>query len=740
MKPEEILYSIEHVGDDLIGAAEQTVVARKHRPWLGIAAAAVLVMAVVGGAVGLFLHNRSVNAGNAGPGSTENREQDLYSNLPLLTVGGNYKGESDCVSSEEQLRRLLSENAAWREVVKSGKLPVYVNEAIPEDSDVMTYYSQAQLAERLQRAAELCGLTITDEPVFTYCRELAMAAIPGEDEPVCRASVQTDQGTLVATGDGSISFRYNEDKVYTVPAEEDGSVEQIVRAMLGRLGFLNPEEYILTQVQIRHPYMSNFGYYSVAQKCQDPDAQFYSAQFSDLKLLTVDGKRLYGFCSTLFAAENTDKNGSLGYWTPDSLKLFASYPVISPEKAQDLLFSGQFLLNREVKDLSLDQDLSEYMELVYLTGTGNRILLPFYRFWVQHLSLDDLLDGQYEYLAVYVPAVRQEYLSDWPSEVKDPDPTEPVSESTDVQETELVTTDPTEPPDGYRPMPVQSENGSWQIAGPAGNVEALTYMGPACQDAVWADLDGDGFDDLIYRFPGPASGLFTVGICVYDLVDGWPVLLASQIYALTWGDVSLSEEAGTVYFRYTPKPYDPAQEIYVPQEEQVYSVSLENATLLLNNGEMSEDIRLWGDPEWSRYGASFAQLKQEVKKDCLLNHWLCLVWKDSIESADGARIKYYAAVTRNEISGTGFLRYEKQALGWSCTRQGIEPIDAPEDPEALIGLTIKDLVSRYGPCHFDMGSGLYIPCWFTKDCRLLRVVGAGTVIRADLVDLADLNK
>ena len=57
MKPEELLYSMDHVGEDLLTEAEQTILVRKRRPWLGAAVAAVLVLAVgVGGFLLLKKH------------------------------------------------------------------------------------------------------------------------------------------------------------------------------------------------------------------------------------------------------------------------------------------------------------------------------------------------------------------------------------------------------------------------------------------------------------------------------------------------------------------------------------------------------------------------------------------------------------------------------------------------------------------------------------------------------------
>lgn len=59
MKSEELLYSMEHVGSDLLAAAEQTVLVRKHTSWGKTAAAAVLALAV---GVGGFLLLKNLHA------------------------------------------------------------------------------------------------------------------------------------------------------------------------------------------------------------------------------------------------------------------------------------------------------------------------------------------------------------------------------------------------------------------------------------------------------------------------------------------------------------------------------------------------------------------------------------------------------------------------------------------------------------------------------------------------------
>lgn len=434
-----------------------------------------------------------------------------------------------------------------------------------------------------------------------------------------------------------------------------------------------------------------------------------------------------------------------------TLTEIGSYPAISPAEARTLAWAGSYagastkrpegcgeLLDLPVAYQSQDELL---MDLVYLPNEAGQCLIPFYRFFCP--VGQDTVSGATLCELRYVPAINALYLEDYPAQVE---VTEDPGEST--EEPTETSPDPTEPPDGYQPMPVLRSNGEYEIAGPAGAVQALHYMGPACQDPVWADLDGDGFRELIYWCNGPTSGVFTVGICVYGLDEGWPVLEASGIYVLSYGEISLSKQNGSVFFHHTPWSYvaDPDAEggvSAVPGTERILNLTLRDGTILLNGSTSpdGEGVSQWGSPEYGWFGSSFNRLKAEVRDRCVFNHWACLVWTEpSAASAPTAGPRVFAAVTDNSHTVTGLLRYVPNQDGtWTCLMRGIEPIKAPADPEALMGLTPEQVTERLGPCHFDMGSGLYIPCWFTEDCRMLMVHIQGVVDRVELRDLTALD-
>ena len=296
--------------------------------------------------------------------------------------------------------------------------------------------------------------------------------------------------------------------------------------------------------------------------------------------------------------------------------------------------------------------------------------------------------------------------------------------------------------DGTGPELLEGENGVFLVRGPAGTLPARFFLGPSCQSPLLADLDGDGAQELLYLCAGPTSGLFTQGICVYGLEEGWPVLKACSIYSLNWTDeLSLEWEGDQVFFRYTRKAWNGAQYVYDDLGPQRLALSLQGQRVLLNDGELPEEIQAWGYPDWDYYGSSFQTLRQRYRAGALLDHWACLIWPapspySSVQPEGSLGPGACAAVTENGVTVTGLLEWIPQANGeLFCRREGLEPIAPVEDPAALEGLDMDALTQRLGPCHFDMGSGLYIPCWFTEDGKLLMVHVLGSESRASLFDL-----
>jgi hypothetical protein len=628
---------------------------------------------------------------------------ELYKSvrLPSLTVGEVAKGESALLLTDPEA--YLASNP-WRETKRINAMSVYQLPSAGAGSGTLYLFDEDK------RCAPECGTGFQGS-------ERSEALIRAFADRVIRAA-----GLNSGLPWGVVEGEYP--RAQTVPGTDEPLYAAEIFLLQESSAVALVENYSLARVTLW--YRDGVLYGFTLPACTQPYVNFLEPVYPGIPAGVEDPDSYH-----TEPPETELPIEEIGTYTQVGL-----YPIITPAEARELAWAGKYVgaaaerpkegdLAVGVTFYERPEDLS--MDLVYLPNEEGRYLMPFYRFL--YPIGEDTETGAEVCEARYIPAVTGLYLADYPPEPDktEPDKTEP--DKTEPNETEPNETEPGEtepdpptPTGGYSPAPVQTAEGQFEIQGLAGNVKALDYGG-GCQDPVWADLDGDGAQELVYWCYGPTSGLFTVALCVYGLKEGWPVLKASRIYCLDWsGRVSLSEENGAVFFRYQQEPWEVLDGAAVSQAPNSLRVTLTDAGLSLIGGELPAGVLEWGGPEWGWFGSSFSALQAEIRDRCVLNHWAALVWVDPTDLIEGASNPVYVAVSDNGITVTGLLRYERQQDGtWFCAMQGIEPIEAPEDPEALVGLTPGQLIERLGPCHFDMGSGLYIPCWFTKDCQLLIV-------------------
>ena len=734
MKPKELLYSLDHVGEDLLAEAEQTILVRKRRPWAGAAAAAVLLLALGAGGFLLWknLHGRSGPAASGVPSgpstvTAPNTEPEPPDTEPdRLAVGDCWTGVSR--ARFDDLEASLA-GSLVSDYEGLASLPVY-------ERDGSRPYSEEELVPRLYKAADWLGAA-ADDGWFPEYEETDDGG-----SRIVSLRTETDQGTLTVCADGSILMLYNDDHAIEshvkvslsgnlTPAEteralRDAAMQDCGERLAERLGL---GEFRFVTCDHWDPASSAWTVFTIYPVKSDPAEQLVSRYFESVRLLTNDGKTLRGFVLDRLPGE-TDAEA------PEGLRLLGNYPIRSSEEAFAAFQSGSGLFEEPLVELTSDS-FTPTATLIYLPESSHRLLMPFYRFWVPAGAEADCA----EYSAVYIPAIIDACLSDWPGETVEPGPedasasTEDPAEST---EEPTETTDPDRPGGLAIPKPVELPDGSPGIQGPAGTVEALHYMGPM-MDPVWADLNRDGRKELVYWCYGPTSGLFTVGLCVYGLEEDWPVLKDGVIYNLAWGGIRLTEEDGQVFLHYTRSRWDPSTQTNIEEPEQALPVTLEDGKIVLNGGKAPEGCEVWGSSDFNRFGRSFAAVEGEVKNSCWFRHWACLVWPEALDEFSGTPTVLCAVASTNGVTVTGYLRWMTQPDGnVVCSDYGLEAIDTP-DPADLIGLSMTELIERYGPSHFDLGSGMYIPCWFTKDRQLLMVHAFDVVQRAELRDLTAPN-
>ena len=441
MKSEELLYSVSHVGEDLLAAAEQTILVKKRRPWAGAAVAAVLLLAV---GVGSFFLWRSRSGGRPVDGSgpaegsvqstdaPENTEPNNDYNLPLLSVTGNWNDADEDHGTSLSFGAELPKKRWARIAEQGGELPVY-RDFFVENSSRQT---QEALEARLRQTAEKLQLSIREgslewnlaAKVSTGAGQVDVSvtfpAEAGEQKAqnlFYSVSAATDRGTLTVRYDGVFTLLYDMAHRYTPaltgvvssasPFEDADSLKTYSEALssyvLLQLGAGARDYLPLSLTAVHHdPLSSGYSAYVLAPVREDQTQSLLSGQFEQIILLTVDGKTLAGFTCYAPLDDNTfNPTGDCA--VPEGLGLIGSYPVVPLATAREYLRQGSYLKKEGTPFPISDDSVILDAELVYLTGGGNELLLPWYRFRLQ--ITEHIIQP------IYVPAVFFGYLSDWPN-------------------------------------------------------------------------------------------------------------------------------------------------------------------------------------------------------------------------------------------------------------------------------------------------------------------------------------
>ena len=228
MKPKELLYSLDHVGDDLLAQAEQTVLVRKHRPWAGAAAAAVVLVAL--GVGGFFLWknlkgglNPAATGTPSAPAVTRPSADPIITDtmeLPILTLGESWKTGAGRVRIDDLEASLAGSRPSEYDLsyndtlsANNWSLPVYEREGgLRGDPDHL--YGEDQLRARLNRATAWIGAALLDEATYQ------LEEVDGES-CVEAITAETDQGTLTVCADGRILMLFDSDHAIESHAKVD---------------------------------------------------------------------------------------------------------------------------------------------------------------------------------------------------------------------------------------------------------------------------------------------------------------------------------------------------------------------------------------------------------------------------------------------------------------------------------------------------------------------------------------
>lgn len=423
MKSEELLNSLDYIGSDLLAEAEQNVLVRAHRPWLKNAVAAALAVAVgVGGFLALnkYASNTKNNPADTGNNPNVITEPVNTENLAKITLGDSWNW------LPSQLYQ-ISDNCPSLCDPAITSLPVYnsrvaVSHAFLE-YNMRTFYSETELRAMLNDRANLAGIQFDGEP----------SALRNEDGVYEVTKNVSGLGSLSVYGDGEFCAYCYAMEGFSSDTNED--LENVEGAEMKEHLSALPAQF---QQELGLPQYENIlfdDYGRIAYffpTLDDPTQQLLARSFAAYRAYLPNYTSV---CEVNWYQRPDDAN--LAGTNQEWLVLDGWYPIITLDEAKASIKEGHFFSNDDFIGTLTDSDL-EKVQLVYPEVNLHHEMIPYYQF---------ILSGN-KY--VCVPAVRPEYLTDWPADYyaqqEAPVYTEPVNiEPTDVTWYEDPTSYETEP-------------------------------------------------------------------------------------------------------------------------------------------------------------------------------------------------------------------------------------------------------------------------------------------------------
>ena len=307
------------------------------------------------------------------------------------------------VNDPSELREAHGENP-WRADMSLEALPVFRNrvyDGYMSSAGIFIDLSEEQMNTIAKNTAYILGTEITStdtryEKFVTNVDKGEMTPEQYEAAPLMPHHVlaQCADGTKIEVrGDGGIRIelaapvQFPEGCGFDTPERQNAAMEYLAEKYRDLLQFENPAFFV-----------DSGTYQCIYDKSGDEVQQIlnYNMYFAR-------------FC--------TDGNGDMyliyfdnGFMSSDYL---GDYPVITLDKAQEMLIEGKYLTTVPadfIKNGVISAEDIALGELVYRCSSGlDKYFMPYYRFYVE---LDFDSDGGKDYGAFYVPAVSEEYLSD----------------------------------------------------------------------------------------------------------------------------------------------------------------------------------------------------------------------------------------------------------------------------------------------------------------------------------------
>lgn len=323
----------------------------------------------------------------------------LLSVMDFSTMGAGYGSEMAYDVSE------LVSGTPWSETDSISTLPVYQNPINIDESDGfwITGMNAAKMWEILRETVDRLGLdnaslemtgpAISRNPSEPVAVETAVVSAKGDGiELEVNASLTVE---IIFEPPATLPDSYN-NHYYATYEEKAALGEYLQDAYSNLIGWDEPM-----------PVIAGGGYDIYG--AQSYRVEFYNGE-GDLteKILNFNFNRI-----VFYGDSNGNQLDRIRIFQPDRSQKLGDYPIITVEKARELLLEGKY-----VASLPYEVPGEEYVasvELVYSTGEMDEYFMPYYRFYVElpeerNVNREVRERGLLTYGIYYVPAVEEKYL------------------------------------------------------------------------------------------------------------------------------------------------------------------------------------------------------------------------------------------------------------------------------------------------------------------------------------------
>lgn len=397
MKAEDISEAMNNINEDFIESANERRKPKSRKSaWIKwVSAAAAIAVFVFAGAKA-FIPNRPEQNDNPVGGT----ESEYESELPMLVyeessaVGYGFEGYLAYDISE------LENGNPWNEKMVFEALPVFRNNSFNEVGIAYPGIGEEAMLKKLN------SITGGEHGEIEYSRVGDFSSGSGiPDDFVDRIEVDFGNHTIEIQSNGTVVSTYNgfdgeelpDDISFTYTETSEGDAYRAISYICqnycdfldkGNTTFVTSGDYTFDGEFSRN--------YRIYDFSGDEISDMLNFAFNEIQLAPNDeGKlMLIRVNDKLSCAEK-----------------IGDYPIISTEEAKDMLLDGGYITTAPY-----EMPGKKYIakaELVYRSGTGENIWMPYYRFLVELPEMEQE-NGLKNFGAYYVPAVKAEFITGLP--------------------------------------------------------------------------------------------------------------------------------------------------------------------------------------------------------------------------------------------------------------------------------------------------------------------------------------